>query len=1009
MIEESRLLSLYAVCAWALADTHAAQTFTNVTNPVGLGGYIATTGDDHGPGAACGDYDGDGWVDIYLVEAGGGGGHLYRNIEDAAAPGGRSFERDLIAGAWDPLPSTGAVFVDIDNDGDQDLYIANFDARNTLLRNELIPTGNATFVDITEATDPTPDDPPGDLQEGVGIGYDSDGIVLRKSLAVCFADIDRDGLVDLFVGNHNGFAGDGATTPGERDILYRQQLDGTFLDVSSSAGVPGWEFDLGGYHTFYQRYSSCNAAIFCDLNNDRWPDLYVTNKAGSRVDRDSIYLNRGRDLNGVWQGFESVAAKLNIGGVSNAAMGVDVADVDKDGDFDVYITDASSEIPGSNDMWRNDLTENGGPFGMSLRQQAPASFSWGTWFGDVDNDGDSDLHVATESGLADHLYINDNGVFTEVSNNAGVQQALDSRGDVWLDYDQDGWLDFLVINIFSPVSLFRNTTGDSNPGNWLVLELEGTDPTTTRDALGTRVEVRGDFDGDGVLEDNEFDLRELTRGGSNCAASHEGIVHFGVGSANRVALSIHWPHGGTQIFNSLSVNKRMQFMEPSGVADTQPPTVEILQPLAATIATEPGPLSLEVHSVDDRAVTEVRYFVDETFVGRDVTPDGTVFRFDLRLDRMEPGPHDVRVEASDAFGNLASSSSSFVLDAQTPSSLHLEPDHYGDAFATAGGDAYPAGITFSDGCRDFTLEYGSDSPTRAYAMPHNASELFVDGSRASLRGRMARTVFGDRVGFGITLLPDPVSSPAPPIEYWLIIDGYLFHAGGELPGSNRSDLEPLYSIDWHTRNDEFELMLTREGAQLRMEILRVSTGLSHEVGVFDAASRGIDLDDYSRVGFCFRGEGSSETTSILGVRLSELEVTRQQIGTPCLDGFGWNARVELGDQPLAGNDDFKVMVSGVDGGAIAVLLLGPYEDVILPLGLAGFGAPGCELLVLPVTNVVRFTNGSGPGQGNASVTLPVPTSSSLIGENYGAQWVVLAPGVNPAGVVYSSAAELRIR
>ena len=1009
MIEESRLLSLYALCAWALADASTAQTFQNVTNSAGLGGYFGTTGDDHGPGAACGDYDGDGWVDLYLVEASGGGGHLYRNIENPAAPGGRSFERDLTAGAWDSRPSTGAVFVDIDNDGDQDLYIANFDTRNTLLRNELIPTGTATFVDITDSTDPTPSDPPGDHQEGVGIGYDSDGNVLGKSLAVCFADIDRDGLVDLFVGNHDGFAGDGGPTPGERDILYRQQPDGTFLDISDTVGVPGWESDLGGYHTLYQRYSSCNAAIFCDLNNDRWPDLYETNKAGSRIDRDAIYMNRGRDTSGVWQGFESVASRLGIGKASKAAMGVDVADIDKDGDFDLYITDASSEIPGSNDMWRNDLVENGGSFGMSLVTQARASFSWGTWFGDVDNDGDSDLHVATESGLVDHLYRNDGGIFTEVSGPSGVQQILDSRGDVWLDYDQDGWLDFLVINIFSPATLFRNTTGDSNPGNWLVLELEGTDPSTTRDALGTRLEVRGDFDGDGSVEDHEFDLRELSRGGSNAAASHEAMAHFGVGAASSVELTILWPRGETEVFSGLPVNQRLHLLEANGPQDAQPPSIGIQQPGSAEIEAQPGPLTLEVQATDDQAVTEVRYFVDELFQGRDVTADGDTFRLDLRLDDLEHGPHSVRVEASDAFGNLATSESSFVLDAQTRSLLHLEPGRYGDAYATAGGGSYPEGISFNDGCRDLTLQYGGSSPTRAYIMPHDAPELFVDGSRVRLRGAMTETVFGDRVGFGIALTTDPVSSGAPPIEYWLITDGYLFHAGGELPGSNEDDLEPLYAIDWLIRNEEFELLLTRQGGLLRMEILRVSTGLSHEVGVFDAASRGIDLDSYSRVGFCFRGEGSSGSTSLLELQLSELEVARPQLGTPCLDTFGWNAYAGLIDQPLAGTDNFQVTLSGANGGSIAVLLLGPHEDVILPLELSGFGAPGCELLVIPVANRPRLTSGSGPGQGTTSVSLPVPATSGLIGANYGAQWIVLAPGVNPAGLVYSSAAELRIR
>ncbi len=1012
MNKERYILPLCA-CPLALASLASGQTFQNVTTPAGLGGHFVTTGDDHGPGAACGDYNGDGWVDLYLSEAFGGGGKLYKNVESATAPGGRSFELDTGAGAYDPRESTGAVFIDIDNDGDQDLYVANFEDRNTLLRNELIPLGKAVFVDITDLTDPTPEDPPGDQQEGLGIGMDQLGNALHKTLGVCFADIDRDGRVDLYVANHNGFLADGTgMRAGERDVLYRQQADGTFLDISDSAGVPGWDCDLGGGDTAYQLYSSSNAAIFCDLNNDRWPDLYVTNKIGGPLDRDAIYLNRGASAAGEWLGFQAVAADLDLGDASNAAMGVSVADIDKDGDLDVYITDISSGgNPGQNDLWRNDLIENEGIFDMSLLAEAPAVFSWGTWFGDIDNDGDSDLHVATEQFYVDHMYRNDDGTFTDVSASSGIQQNLDSRGDVWLDYDKDGWIDFLVMNIFSAPTLFRNTSSETLDRNYVCFALQGTAPKTTREALGTRVEIFADFDGDSVLGPNERDLREFIRGGSNCASSNEGVLHFGVGAATRAIAKVTWPSGETEVYSDVQVNTRLLLVEPSSTTDTQAPTIALRQPSELMIVREPGSLTIMADASDDSGVTDVRFYLDGQLVGRDVVSDeDDSYDCQLRLDGLAPGPHVIRADASDAFGNVASSYSTLVIDATTPSNLALEPDLYdNDAFGSVSGESYPDGLAFNDGCRDLTLSFGESAPERTYIMPHDAPELFVDGSRLCIRGAIAQTGFEDRTGFGIVLLRDPVSSSDARIELWLISDGPVVHAGAYLPGSSSAEVEPLFSIDPNQRNAEFGLFLTRNGTKLTMEVERSEAGLRRTLGVFDAAGAGIDLDQYQRAGLCIRGEGSASTSSEVDVVVNELVVTHPQIGSPCLDAAGWNAQLGLLDQPLAGTHDFAVTLSGALGGSIAALLLGPHEDSILPFDLGLLGAPGCTLLVIPQFNFVRAVSGSGPGNGNAMVPLPVPLNPALIGSNFGAQWLVLAPGVNPLGAIYSSAAQLRIR
>lgn len=557
------MLCLHGLCL-------AQVAFEDVTVPSGLAGYGATMGDDHGPGGVFADLDGDGYPDLYLVRAlllgPPGTNQLFLNRPGPA--GVRVFVEALgAAGADDAGDATGAIAADYDNDGDLDLYVLNYDQPNVLYRNRLRETGVLAFEDATPSSDPTPGVP--DDQHGVGIAYDPDGVALDNSLTAAWADVDRDGWLDLYVGNHNGFVDDPRgfegpyDVPGRRDVFYRNNGDGTFTEATQSAGVPGWEAADGSIQTVHQRYSSTNAVAFADLNNDGWPDLLVTNKVSGPDDRDMLYLNCGTDANGVWLGFRAVTYELGdgFGAASPFAMGVDVADVDNDGDLDVYITDWSDpvrpESEGMNDLWLNTLSESG-MLGFRLAADtqplfdAPAKLSWGARFQDFDNDGRQDLHVTTSFPFRDYLYMNTGSGFSETAEAMGVaRDRRETRANLAGDSDLDGWVDLFVISIdWLPSALLRNRFAALQPVpmGWLTLRLEG-DPhgpgpwKSSRDAIGARAWVRADLDGDGTIDADETQTRELASGTGNAAGTSSLDLAFGLGKAHGALVDIRWPSG----------------------------------------------------------------------------------------------------------------------------------------------------------------------------------------------------------------------------------------------------------------------------------------------------------------------------------------------------------------------------------------------------------------------------------------------------------------------------------
>ena len=518
--------------------------FENEAALLGLDAPLSPGGDGHCPGAVFTDLSGDGWPDLYLVRGfGGAGPENQLRLSDGAG----GFLPPRAGAVADPGNGAGALAIDVDNDGDRDLYVINFDGRNTLLENRA-----GVFVDVTESTDPTPADPPADDQEGIGAGVSFTPCepgeplpcALDDTLAAGFGDFNRDGYLDLYVGNH--LCCD--FPQGERDILYLANGDGTFRDITLQAGISSAAPPAG--------HPATQALLVTDLNDDGWPDIYVTNK-GNGPSRDQLFLNAGdADGNG-WDGHfvDWIAGQpLPIGDITGAAMGIDAGDFDGDGDLDLFMTDIHEM-----DLMRNRTSEDG-VFSLEIVQPNPVpspNFAWGTSWLDVDNDGHLDLHVATNDGVMDYLHRGDGaGGFSEIAFAAGVGQAWNSRASVAADYDRDGRVDLLVVQQADlPPSLFHN---QSPLRSWLEVELEGAPGLpgpyrSSRDAVGARIDV---VSGGGVQR------RDVVAGGHTCGSTRDYVAHFGLAAAAQAdELRVHWPSGRLSVHRDVAANQLFRVSE----------------------------------------------------------------------------------------------------------------------------------------------------------------------------------------------------------------------------------------------------------------------------------------------------------------------------------------------------------------------------------------------------------------------------------------------------------------
>jgi enediyne biosynthesis protein E4 len=515
------------------------------------------------PGAALFDYDNDGDLDVYLVQ----GSELRAQGSGLRAPGsgnprslgGRLFRNDLVVATdgnrtlhfTDVTETSGIKAVgygmgvaagDFNNDGCTDLYLTNFGA-NQMLRNRC----DGTFTDVSRASGAS-DSPPTRRAEAAE----------SWAVSATFVDYDRDGWLDLFVGNYLTYRIE-ASTPcfsasGRRDYcspdvyrpqpshLYHNNRNGTFTDVTVASGMAG---DFG----------PALGVVSADVNADGWSDLYVANDGQPNQlwinQRDGTFKNTGL-LSG---------AALNPHGKAKAGMGVDAGDFDNDGDEDLFVTNLKGE---GNDLYVND---GSGLFEAQSERSGlgPGSLAYtgfGTAWLDFDNDGWLDL--LTVNGAVQTIeaqrVANDpfplhqtkllfrnlgTGRFEDVTSRAGAvfRRSEVSRGAVFGDVDNDGDVDVLVANNNSAVRLLINGTGHRN--HWIGLRLVGRD--VTRDMLGARV---------GVVPQGRSILWRRARADGSYASANDPRVLVGLGQSYKVErVQVVWPDGMTEEWSDVAVDR----------------------------------------------------------------------------------------------------------------------------------------------------------------------------------------------------------------------------------------------------------------------------------------------------------------------------------------------------------------------------------------------------------------------------------------------------------------------
>lgn len=512
--------------------------FTDVTSEAGIdfkhsfGDYDLTNiVEGTGAGPLFFDYNNDGWMDIYFVNGswdraindnrgrrlrGKLFNALYRNNGD-----GTFTDVTDQAGVGDDSPGYSASAADYDGDGDLDLYVQNY-GPNILYRN----SGDGTFTDVSSESGL--DDP-------------------RWSLSAPWFDYDKDGDLDVFVANYleydDGkfrayYAAKGYPGPlsysAQLDALYRNNGDGTFTDVSREAGITGTN-------------GRAMSSTVADLNNDGWLDIYVANDGTENFYYENL-KNGTFEEKGMFLG---LAFGEHGQGVSS--MGPFVGDINRDRLLDVYIPDMgySSLLVNQGDFYEDQTTR------AKLAITCGQYTGWGGLLLDYDNDGDLDLFVA--NGAAHHEFTEEDvlmrnlgdGIFEDVSKESGDYFLTEyvGRGSSLADFDNDGDLDILVLNLNGPAKLLRNDGGNRN--NWIkvipVLE-EGGLPV-----YGARVIVT--TGGLAMVED-----LNPVRG---YLSGIDPRLHFGLETEKKADIRVRWPDGSVQEIMSVDSNQIITIVKES--------------------------------------------------------------------------------------------------------------------------------------------------------------------------------------------------------------------------------------------------------------------------------------------------------------------------------------------------------------------------------------------------------------------------------------------------------------
>ena len=543
--------------------TSGPMVFKNIAKQAGLSVWRHSLGspskqyivETDGSGVALLDYDNDGWLDIYLVN----GSTVDADAGRARTPRAALFHNNhdgtftdvaSQAGVTNERWGYGVAVGDYDNDGWPDLYVTNLGSNRLYHNNH-----DGTFTDVAE-------------QAGVAIGSWSTG--------ASFGDYDGDGRLDLFVPGYVQFdfahppqAGTASTSfstcqfrgvetscgprglTGAADHLFHNNGDGTFTDVSRAAGVD----DAQHFYGF--------AALFADVSDQGRVDLLVANDSTPNY----LYVNQGRGKfveRGAASGFA-----FNKDGREVAGMGLAAGDYDNDGRLDLALTDFSDD---NKLIYHNDGDDNFSEVSqeMGVGESSTPFLGWGVGFLDFDNDGWKDLmmlngHIypivdkmpwGTSYKERPLLYHNRAGKHFDLVPalvGSGLAVVASARGAAFGDLFNDGKMDVVVNNLDGSPTLLRNVNHDTH--NWVGFKLVG-GPGSPRDGVGATLFLRAG----GMVQ------REDILSGGSFLSSNDQRAHFGLGTARKVdSLEIHWPSGAVQTVTVPLVNKIYNISETQGI------------------------------------------------------------------------------------------------------------------------------------------------------------------------------------------------------------------------------------------------------------------------------------------------------------------------------------------------------------------------------------------------------------------------------------------------------------
>ena len=543
-----------------ISYTDAQVKFTDVTDKAGIDflHFDGRTGDKYlietlGSGALFLDYDSDGDQDLYIVNASQisptddfknnlnpNTNTLYRNNGDATFT-----DVTQIAGVGDTGYGVGCAAADINNDGFPEIYVTNFGANRLYLN-----SGNGTFTDISEKA---------------GVGDE------RWGTGCAFLDYDLDGYIDLYVVNYMQYAVpsekgwiirgvrtycsptdqiDKSNFKSESDILYRNNGDGTFIDVTEQAGIKHRALGL--------------AIAVGDYDNDGDADIHIAND----MEPDLLYQNNG---NGTFTDITDFSgAGYDENGMPGSGMGSAFGDYDNDGYLDLVVSNASSYpailYQNENALFFSDISYTSGIGAVTLPY-----FKWAVDFLDYNNDGLQDIYVSNghlqdnialfsdatypqEDLLFENTKNKNKHIFTDVSTEVGLSQRtmMVGRGAVFGDYDNDGDIDIFLNNSNQAAKLLRNDGGNNN--NWIIIQTIGTKSNTS--GIGTRIKITAD------------DLTQIkeVHSGSSYLSQNDLRLHFGLNKNTVIdTLELNWTSGKKQQFTNVKVNQILKIHEEKGL------------------------------------------------------------------------------------------------------------------------------------------------------------------------------------------------------------------------------------------------------------------------------------------------------------------------------------------------------------------------------------------------------------------------------------------------------------